>query len=169
MMMDKPKRFQIADKAQAVAALDYFNGFHDGFIKRIEITSHDRMEDDRSQLCTGEFDLEMDIAHYNYAMRDTRSHKPFHPHDQLIRLNFQRVQDVLCDLREARMSHVIIGFEIHAGERCPAAGLPTERCLRVDYTRHHRVDSERWETRSYPMLTFTEAEFRELPPATPVA
>lgn len=54
--------------------LEHFNGFHDGFIKRIILESNDFFsqedKDDimsRSQTVTEEIVLKVDIAHYNYG------------------------------------------------------------------------------------------------------
>jgi len=58
------KSFAISSEETAATALDYFNGFHDGFMKRIVFASQDRIEDDLSQTCTGLFDAEIDFAHY---------------------------------------------------------------------------------------------------------
>jgi len=64
--MSEPKSFAVSSDATAAKALDYFNGFHDGFMKRIMFTSQDQIERDLSQACTGVFDVEIDFAHYNY-------------------------------------------------------------------------------------------------------
>jgi hypothetical protein len=160
--MSNPRSFEVVTEKQAVATLNYFNAFHDGFIKSMVITSHDRIEADHSQACTGVFDVEMDLAHYNYAVVDSPEPAPFHDHDQIVRATFRNAQEVFCDLREAMCSHTIISLDITSGERQLATGLPTERCLCLHHTRHHLVDNRRWETRSYQLLTFSEATFRQL-------
>lgn len=43
-------------------------GFHDGFMKRIAIVSHDDIDEEYAQSCTGRFDVEIDFAHYNYRL-----------------------------------------------------------------------------------------------------
>ena len=72
-------------------------------------------------------------------------------------------QEVFCDLREALFSHTIINLEIRSGERRLAAAMSRERCLCLHHTRSLLVDDTRWETRTYQLLTFAEATFRELP------
>jgi hypothetical protein len=56
----------VASPGEAEAVLDYFNGFHDGFIKRLTLVSHDYFEARGTQVCSGRLDLELLIAHYNY-------------------------------------------------------------------------------------------------------
>ena len=51
---------------EAAAILEYFNGFHDGFIKRLTLNSYDYFERWGVQACSGRLDLEVVIAHYNY-------------------------------------------------------------------------------------------------------
>ena len=64
--MTEPSSFLVSSAAEAAKALDYFNGFHDGFMKRINIISSDEIDEDRGQSCTGLFEVGIDFAHYNY-------------------------------------------------------------------------------------------------------
>ena len=68
------KPFIIDSEDEAVKILDYFNGFHDGFIKKITLESNDYFSQDdmddimsRSQSVTEDIVLKLDIAHYNYG------------------------------------------------------------------------------------------------------
>ena len=70
--MEKP--FLINTEQQAAEVLHYFNGFHDGFIKRIMLESNDCFTQDnekdimsRGQIVSNEVMLKVDIAHYNYG------------------------------------------------------------------------------------------------------
>jgi hypothetical protein len=45
-------RLKTIEDAEAV--LDYFNGFHDGFIKQLSLKSPDEFKDWDHQLCMGE-------------------------------------------------------------------------------------------------------------------
>jgi hypothetical protein len=65
---------------EAAAILEYFNGFHDGFIKQLILSSYDYFERRGVQACSGRLDLEVVIAHYNY-----RDGEP--PADQLERFS----------------------------------------------------------------------------------
>lgn len=70
--IDKP--FLINSEEQTEEFLDYFNGFHDGFIKRIILESNDYFSQEnehdimsRNQTVSNEVILKIDIAHYNYG------------------------------------------------------------------------------------------------------
>jgi hypothetical protein len=58
--------FTISDKKTADKALDYFNGFHDGFIKHLSINSMDYFESNDSQRMTGKFQVTIDFCHHNF-------------------------------------------------------------------------------------------------------
>ena len=55
--MTEPQSFLVSSAAEAAKVLDYFNGFHDGFMKRIQVTSSDGIDEDRGQSCTGLFEV----------------------------------------------------------------------------------------------------------------
>ena len=66
--------FIIESDQSASEFLNYFNSFHDGFIKRFSLESGDFFSEgekgdhlSRSQAVTSEFRLRIDIAHYNYG------------------------------------------------------------------------------------------------------
>jgi len=68
------KPFIIDSEESASRFLTHFNGFHDGFMKRIILESSDcfTQEDEknimsRSQTVSNEVMLKLDIAHYNYG------------------------------------------------------------------------------------------------------
>ena len=44
---------------EAKAVLDYFNGFHDGFIKQLSIISHDSFEERHVQSASQRLDLQL--------------------------------------------------------------------------------------------------------------
>src|SRR5215212_9758372 len=81
----------LASPEEAEAVLDYFNGFHDGFIKRLTLISHDYFEARGVQVCSGLLDLELEIAHYNY-----RDGEP--PADQLVQASFTHVRHLHTDM-----------------------------------------------------------------------
>ena len=56
----------ITNLSEAEAVLDYFNGFHDGFIKQLTLISHDRFEARGVQASSERLTLEITLAHYNY-------------------------------------------------------------------------------------------------------
>jgi hypothetical protein len=51
----------VATPEEAEAVLEYFNGFHDGFIKQLTLTSHDYFEARGTQVCSGRLDLELSL------------------------------------------------------------------------------------------------------------
>jgi hypothetical protein len=150
-----PRRFAIGSAAEAAAALDYFNGFHDGFMQRIVVTSHDRMEPDRSQLCTGQFTVAIDFAHYNYAHGTP-------PPSQLVHGEFEEVQDPCLDLREALFSSPIIALDVRAARRRESGAMDDTDCLALIVTRRYYIEPERrWELREATLFTFARATLVE--------
>jgi hypothetical protein len=149
--MSELRRFTVSSEEDAARALDYFNGFHDGFMKRIVVESRDRIEEDLSQSCTGLFDVHIDFAHYNYA----GGAEPFHPHNQIVRAQFRDVQDILFDFQSGFLGNTIIGFSIVAASR--------DR-LELRLSRHYYLEEQRrHELMEMRLLTFSEAVFEEQP------
>ena len=84
--------FSLHSPADASAALEYFNGFHDGFIRQLTLRSHDRFEARGAQEISGRLDLEIVFAHYNYRSGEPQA-------DQLVRARFTRVSGLVADFR----------------------------------------------------------------------
>jgi hypothetical protein len=151
------KTFRVASVEEADAALEYFNYFHDGFIKRLTITSHDEFGEEKGQLCTGLFDIEIDFAHYNY-----RQGEP--PDDQIVHAHFSNVMDILLDFHAVSFDWVISTFSIHAAERqvhfMPPYPGP-QPCFMVTLARQQLDENRQWVRHEWPLFTFTEAIFSE--------
>jgi len=146
--MKEQKRFTVSSAETAASMLDYFNGFHDGFMKRIAITSQDRIEEDLSQTCTGVFDVEIDFAHYNYA----DGANPFHGHKQIVRAQFRNVRDIVADFSDGFLGNTIISLSI----------AQEKRILGLRLGRHYYLETERrYELREHQLFTFTDATFVE--------
>ncbi len=144
---------------EASAAIDVFNGFHDGFMKRIEILSQDRIQSDRSQTCSGEFDVEIDFAHYNYESGGT----PLQAYDRLVRTWFQRVQDLYLDLQQGFVGNTIQVLRAHAGNRRVGGSTALEDCICLRLNRQFLFEeSRKWETRETQLFTFSAATFTEI-------
>jgi hypothetical protein len=159
-------RFTVMSADEAGAALDYFNGFHDGFIKRLTVTSHDVIAPDLSQVCTGLFDAELDLAHYNYG------EAPFRPADQLVRATFRGVRDVTLDLRTGFIGNTIIRLVVLDGRRERLGASGAEACLVLRLGRNFYLrESDLWEFRESDVFSFTSATFEEMPgvPTTPAS
>jgi hypothetical protein len=150
--------FQLSSEKEASGMLDYFNGFHDGFIKRMVIESKDRITEDLSQTCTGVFELEIDLAHYNYAA----GADPFHPYNQIVRARFRNVQDIVCDFRQGFLGNTILGLSVVPVNRPKGGETNTESCLCLRLARHFYLADERhYELRESELFTFTDAVFVE--------
>jgi len=139
-------------------ALAYFNGFHDGFMQRLVITSRDMIAEDLSQSCTGVFDVDIDFAHYNYAATG----RPLQPHTRRVCARFEGVRAPRCDFAEEYLGNTIIALDIVPATRRPVGAVREEACLALELTRNFYVEAERrWESRRAPMFTFERATFRE--------
>jgi hypothetical protein len=139
-------RFRIATPAEASEALDYFNGFHDGFIRELLLRSHDRFEARGAQEVSGRLDLEIVFAHYNY-----RQGEP--PADQLVRARFGRVSALVADFPLTHGEWFIDRLEIEAGD---GAGL-------VARLYQHRLVDGAWTGGEDLRFAFDSAEMEELP------
>ena len=144
---------------EAAAALDYFNAFHDGFIKRLTLTSHDVIAADLSQVCTGLFDAQMDLAHYNYG----DGAAPFRPAGQIVRATFHGVGDIVLDLRAGFIGNTISRFAVYPGRRERFTPVGVEPCLMLRLARNFYLkESDRWELRESDVFSFASATFEEL-------
>ncbi len=156
--MTEPATFPVSSPAEAARALDYFNGFHDGFMKRINIVSDDEIDEDHGQSCTGLFQVEIDFAHYNY--RD--GNEPFHPYDQIVHAVFRQAQDIFCDFREGFLGNTVINLSVAPANRLKGASTAAEPCLSLQLARHYYLaEFQRYELRQSPLFTFADAIFRE--------
>jgi hypothetical protein len=140
------------------AALDHFNGFHDGFVRRIEILSRDRFEEIGVQTANGVYDVVVDFAHYNY--RD--GHEPFHPVDQVVEGRFSDVEDIHIDLAREYLGSPIMALYIEEQQRRRNLLPDREVCLALLWGRQGYVEEERrYEFRKERLFTFSRAVFRE--------
>jgi hypothetical protein len=154
------RKFAASSSEEVQAALEYFNGFHDGFMKRIVLVSQDRMEADGSQTVGGRFDVEVDFAHYNYADGE----RPLHPASQLVRARFEDVQDIFCDLRAGFLGNTIMSLSVHQANRRIASSDGVETCLALQWARQfYQEEYRRFETRQSQLFTFARALFEEVP------
>jgi hypothetical protein len=160
--MSELTSFAVFSEETAAQALDYFNGFHDGFMQRIVFESQDRINEDLGQSCTGVFDVTIDLAHYNYA----EGAEPLHPHNQIVRAEFRNVQDILVDFGEGFLGNTIIALSMIPVNRRRGGQTATEQCLGLRLARHYYIEEHRrYELRESQMFTFTDATFVERPSA----
>jgi hypothetical protein len=154
--------YSIENARHAEAVLERFNYFHDGFIKRVELLSHDRFEQngpaytDRAHICTGSFEVILEIAHYNYGPGDQ-------PYNRLIKCRFEDVQGFLLDLRTHQLHDWPITRVDIAEVGRSRMGVPgrSEQALEVRLVRPRLVDGSRWESQEHTLFSFARAEFEE--------
>jgi len=151
-------RLGVSSADEGRAALDHFNGFHDGFVRRIEILSRDRFEEIGVQTANGVYDVVVDFAHYNY--RD--GHEPFHPVDQVVEGRFSDVEDIHIDLAREYLGSPIMALYIEEQQRRRNLLPDREVCLALLWGRQGYVEEERrYEFRKERLFTFSQAVFRE--------
>jgi hypothetical protein len=138
------------------AALEYFNAFHDGFVKDLSIHSHDVFERRGVQTCLGLLDVEFLIAHYNYQ-QDTR------PHDQLVRATFHEVTDLAITVSGLPYEWSIQYMAIAPATRC-LDGIQVRRtpCLELILVQSRLNASREWDLHEDVRFRFDRAEFEEL-------
>lgn len=152
------RQFEVNSAADGNSVLDYFNGFHDGFIRRIEIVSHDRFEEIGAQTADGIYDVTIDFSHYNYRCGED----PFHPIDQIVEAGFSDVEDILVDLAREYLGSPITALYIEAERRRRNLMPEPEGCLALFWGRQRYVEEERrHEFKKERLFTFSRAEFRE--------
>lgn len=69
-----PLIVRVATTAELREQIERFNGFHDGFLKRVEIVSSDQFEDSegKSRIVNGHVTVRLELAHVNYRPRPGR-------------------------------------------------------------------------------------------------
>ena len=139
---------------EAAALLEYFKGFHDGFIKQLTLSSYDYFERRGVLACSGRLDLEMVIAHYNY-----REGEP--PADQLVHASFRHVRNLQVDMPGKVADWTIMNVHFERGVR--PSDLAEEPCF---YARllQNRLDDGRWVHYQALGFSFQEAQFYEPDP-----
>jgi hypothetical protein len=151
-------RFGVSSAEEGELALDHFNGFHDGFVRRIEIVSRDRFEEIGVQTADGVYDVTVDFAHYNFRDGDG----PFHPVDQVVEARFSDVEDIHVDLAREYLGSPIMALYIETEQRRRDLLPDREDCLALLWGRQRYVEEERrYEFRKERLFTFSRAVFRE--------
>jgi hypothetical protein len=136
--------FTIATVQDAKRALEYFNDFHDGFVKRIEIVSRQAFTAPGSTICTHVFDAVLKIAHYNYC----GGHQPL---NRQIACSFRDVSRVFMDFRDLGET----GWNINALEIRGSAGML------IPVLHRNQYDGHAWVIRQHELFQFQTAEWFE--------
>lgn len=139
---------------EAKALINYFNGFHDAFIQRLSIISHDIFQERDIQTATDRLDLEIAFAHYNYQNGER-------PHNQLVEARFHEVMGL-----ELSFSGLLYEWSVNALDVDTASRIlespEIELCLKAAVYQH-RLNQERvWENHEDLSFTFMWAEFVEV-------
>ena len=144
-------RRTLKTQEEASAILEYFNGFHDGFIKQLTLNSYDYFEGRGVQACSGRLDLELVIAHYNY-----REGEPLA--NQLVEARFTYVRNLQVDMPGKAAEWTIMNVHFDRGVRTTERA--EEPCF---YARllQNRLDEGRWVHHQALGFTFRQAEFYE--------
>ena len=144
----------VANLSEAETGLDYFNGFHDGFIKQLALISHDRFEARGVQASGERLTLEITLAHYNYQ-QDTRSAH------QLIRARFFEVMNLSLDFSGLSYEWSINHLAFFETQRALEDGQ-TAACLGASLVQFRLNLQRDWELHEDVRFTFSRAEFEEL-------
>jgi hypothetical protein len=145
--------FDLNDRATAVAAIEYFNAFHDGFVKELRLTSNDSFPERAVHATNGPPDLELVFAHYNYE-RDTR------PADQLVRAMFRGVMGLETELTGLGTESPVQRVDIEEASRRRDDGSE-EICL-VTSVFAPRLEGDDWTQVEAIRFTFKHAHLEEL-------
>ena len=143
----------VASREEAAAVLHYFNGFHDGFIERLTLVSHDYFEARGTQVCSGRLDLELEIAHYGY-----RDEEP--PPDQIVHARFTRVGHLHADMPGNASEWSLLNVHFERGARRTAG--TEEPCFHAHFLQN-RLDGDEWVPYGALRFSVRDAGFREEP------
>jgi hypothetical protein len=145
--------------ADAKQILDYFNGFHDGFIRCIALHSYDSFVQEGPKVTdivhrlTGRFAARIDIAHYNYQHGTQPSHR-------VVRCEFNNVKDFYLDLRNVTSHEWPIKYvDIRPLRKQNEQGQMTSYFILV-FAWSKLLDNQ-WTERKEQVLIFQTAEFIE--------
>ena len=151
--------FVIEDVKSGQKAIDYFGGFHDGYVKSIKLITDARYDVDEEDLggdkesvlqsaglwCHEELSLEMEIGHFNYNW-------PNVPYDQIISLKFTDVKGVCGDfLTDRVVGQQMLNVIINCSES-------DELTFEVQLSEFHTNNSN---NPKYRLFTFKRLEIKE--------
>lgn len=158
-MSTAPRSFTLGSLAEAEAAVEYFNAFHDGFIRRLEVVSFDRFESRDAQHTSGRLDLILRFAHWNYDFAAGAR-----PHEQEIEAVFHQVRDLAIGFGGRETDWSIKRLVITGGTRAKTYP-PSEHepCLRAVLVQPRLLDWKEWREHEDLVFTFADGTIRELP------
>lgn len=135
--------------------LEIFNSFHDGFIKTIRLQSYDRFNPNKEQFCTGNFNVYIDFAHYNYE----EGKKPY---NQIIHATFKRVGNFNCALEEIKnCDWTIYAINFEKAKRIVQEDIYEQCFVFKLILGYFNVENNSWSNIEKKLFTFIEAKFQE--------
>lgn len=147
------RAFDVTTPDDAARVVEFFNAFHDGFIRRFTLVSHDRHESRDVHVTTGRLDLELVFAHYNY---DAGRPGP----DQLIEARFTGIRDLAVAFTGQPADWPILSLQLEPAPASAADGAMLARLIQP-----RLVEGRRWERAEALSFRFGSATFREVGPA----
>jgi hypothetical protein len=82
--------FLLTEEKHIPKILSYFGKFHSGFIKSLNIRSHDFFMKDFGKVCSGIVDIDIDFGHNFYGKKA--------PYNQIIHASFKEVQKISVNI-----------------------------------------------------------------------
>jgi hypothetical protein len=144
---------------EATAAVEYFNGFHDGFIRNLQVIAFDTFEDRDTQYCSGRLDLRIRFAHWNYDFAHGAR-----PHLQEVEAEFEHVRDLEIRFGGRETDWSIKRLLVSEGRRARTSPVREEEaCLRAVLVQPRLRDWTQWVESEDVTFTFTTGRIRELP------
>jgi hypothetical protein len=147
-------RQTVTTAEEATAVLDYYNAFHDGFVRRLAVASHDVFEAVGVQAHRGALDLEMLIAHYNYQSGTK-------PATQEVRATFRGVRDLVVSFSGLAYEWSINRLDLAGASRKLEDGRLAS-CLLAVLVQPRLSPAREWQLHEDVTFTFESAEFEEL-------
>ena len=138
---------------EATAVLDYFNGFHDGFIKKLSIYSHDSFEELHVQSASQRLDLKIIFAHHNYQNGSR-------PAGQVVTAQFHAVMGLSIVFSGLLYEWSVYELFIGATNRILEDNR-SEPCLSAVLLQNRLTDNREWQRHADVTFTFSHAEFDE--------
>jgi len=144
----------IVSESDAHIIEERFNGFHDAFFSRIEISSTDKFQEDGSHLVTGELTLILEIWHNNYDVAARGR-------GRIVRGTFQGVRDIALIFRGHAVEWSIYALSFHAAMRVSEYG-DSEACLQARLVTSVYEPETGWRQIGNDIFTFKIGSFEEL-------
>jgi hypothetical protein len=146
--------YPFRDLLEAQSALEYFNHFHDAFVKKLCLASFDHFPERGVQTTSGIFEVEILFCHYNYRQGEPSP-------DQLVRATFQRVKDLQVSIRGVSYEWSVNRVEFSAIRRILEDNR-AEPCLALALWQPRLNRRREWEHEEIVRFTFCTGEITEL-------